>query len=455
MFKKLQSPPNVLIAFSSNSRKWNTRATSEKLQELSLRLPSQLSMIYADHYCIQQGAAFQETEGDLVVLLGSFPEALTASCLLSNAQVEAALGETSDPAGIDALLAAGGIDATVDWKVFIVNVCPRASGPHSFIAALTKRFPRASIMGGVSATGCTATSHKGVFSSTMGDVKRGRESSVSILALAGNCPLHCLVSRGVEPVSPLYSLHDVTSEEEESVFLASKFESAEEMGKMMTVNNVVHGLNHAMQTRFNDGLTAGLLLGSRLASPPHDADPPFWLVPLSDSHILDTGIALEVYSEFGQPTPNQMRIYRLSNKACMADVPRALELAKARFADLGAKVMGCILFSCTGRGPRADFFSSDAYDARTFLSIFPGTPLIGTYVNGEVGPNAMADATSQTIFREGHATLQGFTAVFGIFAVPEKKKVSALYELLSGSAARGPVSAQEFVSDLLRTRRES
>lgn len=454
LVEQLQSPPNLLIAFSSNKKAFDKQGKSRALQKLSVELPTSLAFLYADHYSIQQGAQFQdagETETEaLGVLIGSFPEAQTASCLLSNAQVQAALGDSSSAEKIDELLVTAGIDPCVDYRVFIVNVCPRASNPHSFIAALTKRYPRASILGGISGTALTVTSFQGVFTSTLADAKMGRESCVSMIAIAGNCPLSCVVTRGVEPVSPVYSLHDVIDLSEESILLVPKFESTEERGNMLTVNNVVHGLNHAMQTRFNDGLTAGLLLGTRISSTPANAEP-FWLVPLTDHNVQTGGMAIEVYKEFNQPTPNELRIFRLSNKACQADVPRAMNLAKVRFAELDFKVMGCLLFSCTGRGPRADFFDSDAFDARTFISVFPEAPLLGTYVNGEVGPNAMADATSNTIFREGHASLQGFTAVFGIFAVPKIKKISSLNELLSGNS----VSAQDFVSDLLRSRREA
>jgi len=115
--------------------------------------------------------------------------------------------------------------------------------------------------------------------------------------------------------------------------------------------------------------------------------------------------------------------------------------------------MGCLLFTCSARGPEAsDFFSQDCYDARTFLSVFSGqvpVPIIGTYCNGEVGPNAQADVNSNTVFRQGHATMQGFTAVFGIFAAPEKKRTSALNEMLLGST-----SIEDFTSNLLRSRRE-
>ena len=137
-------------------------------------------------------------------------------------------------------------------------------------------------------------------------------------------------------------------------------------------------------------------------------------------------------------------------------MPSALLLAKAKFAETHQRVLGCLLFTCTARGPRADFFDSDCLDARTFLSdkIFgPDVPISGVYCNGEVGPNAMADHTAGTIFRQGHACIQGFTGVFGIFAVPDTKKTSALRDLLTLSDS--PLSPQEFVTELLKGRRES
>ena len=193
LVKRLQSPPNILVAFSSNSRGWNKKPKSHALQNLCTHLPPQCALLYADHYAVQQGREFQDedtaaaggSDGALVVTLGAFPEAVTGACLLTNAQCAEALGDADSPAPslVDALLAAVGMNPALDWRVFIVNICPKALDSHKFVTALTKRYPQASIIGGVCNTALTATFHGGNFVSTLGDAQLGRDAAFSVLAL--------------------------------------------------------------------------------------------------------------------------------------------------------------------------------------------------------------------------------------------------------------------------------
>ena len=63
----------------------------------------------------------------------------------------------------------------------------------------------------------------------------------------------------------------------------------------------------------------------------------------------------------------------------------------------------------------------EALDAKIFTEIFPSSPLVGCYCGGEIGPEAMAGESSETILRSGSAVMQAFTAVFGIFAFPQRR----------------------------------
>lgn len=50
--------------------------------------------------------------------------------------------------------------------------------------------------------------------------------------------------------------------------------------------------------------------------------------------------------------------------------------------------------------------------------MFPTSALAGFYAGGEIGPQALAQASGAVATQTGGATLQGFTAVFGLFSVP-------------------------------------
>lgn len=71
------------------------------------------------------------------------------------------------------------------------------------------------------------------------------------------------------------------------------------------------------------------------------------------------------------------------------------------------------------------FFREAAVDARTLLETLGAhLPLGGYYASGEIGPAVLADQSSATVLRRGRAAIQGFTAVFGLFALP--RSASAL-----------------------------
>ena len=56
-------------------------------------------------------------------------------------------------------------------------------------------------------------------------------------------------------------------------------------------------------------------------------------------------------------------------------------------------------------------------DAQRFNKHFPDTPCLGFYAGGEIGPMALVG--NRDIFQKGKAAVQGFTAVFLLFIVPE------------------------------------
>ena len=66
-----------------------------------------------------------------------------------------------------------------------------------------------------------------------------------------------------------------------------------------------------------------------------------------------------------------------------------------------------------------------AYDATSFARIFPHAKMLGFYAGGEIGPKALAGAPASRATQVGRAAMQGFTAVFGLFMVPQRTERAA------------------------------
>mmetsp|Transcript_22448 Transcript_22448/g.32744 ORF Transcript_22448/g.32744 Transcript_22448/m.32744 type:complete len:128 (+) Transcript_22448:1495-1878(+) len=93
---------------------------------------------------------------------------------------------------------------------------------------------------------------------------------------------------------------------------------------------------------------------------------------------------------------------------------------------LDQELMGALMFSCNGRGPRREWIGEDAMDANHFNRIVGNIPLVGFYGGGEVGPKAMA-MIRQGALRTGAAELQAFTVVLGVFLKPKLCECSRIF----------------------------
>ena len=112
-----------------------------------------------------------------------------------------------------------------------------------------------------------------------------------------------------------------------------------------------------------------------------------------------------------------MDLLDLTGESCLRDMNQTMQHLKEQTAD--EQVLGAIMVSCSARGPTATSMLNKAMaDASSFTAAFPTTPCLGFYAGGEIGPMALAGAR-RTIFRQGQAALQGFTAVFALFIVPK------------------------------------
>lgn len=129
-------------------------------------------------------------------------------------------------------------------------------------------------------------------------------------------------------------------------------------------------------------------------------------------------------------------LYTLTGRACMDDMDITMRCLREQTC--GKEILGAIMFSCNGRGPRVGFSPECMMDAKIFHRYFPSVPCLGFYACGEIGPIALAcsrtypDTASRTndsnnlknntnVFsNHGNACVQGFTAVFALFIVPTR-----------------------------------
>ena len=97
------------------------------------------------------------------------------------------------------------------------------------------------------------------------------------------------------------------------------------------------------------------------------------------------------------------------------DMDETMQLLKEQTQ--GEEILGGIMFSCAGRGPRPGrLIREPMMDASRFANVFPDVPCLGFYAGGEIGPLALA--RNENVFQTGRVALQGFTVVFALFIVP-------------------------------------
>jgi len=101
---------------------------------------------------------------------------------------------------------------------------------------------------------------------------------------------------------------------------------------------------------------------------------------------------------------------------CNRQAAPRLKAARTELIDQQQQqLLGALMFTCTAR--------DEAADALDFAAAFPHTSIVGMPAGGEIGPSARrlsggCEGATQT----GCAQMQGFTAVYGLFAVPCKQR---------------------------------
>jgi len=486
----LQSPPTIAIIWSAFGTNGFAQARPAFKDMLRRELPSAIAMVMADNAYVQNNSTYESKRKKesktlplkAVVMLGAFPEAKSHSALITKQMVVKHLKleehkdegkEEDEIVSIDTLMQSEGFDPAVDWRFFMVSVHEYDDWSTTFVKRLQARYPKASIIGGICTTGlaCASSSEKG-FTTTLDGEFQG---SLSLLGMAGNCPVQTIVSRGVEPVSDTYNITDASWSEEDN--------NAMPAGEVMRVAQCQHAARaNSSGTCPEEGVydvlvaasrrahsSFGLLMGLRIPVPTATlaiagaaASEGFVLVQVTREHIIPSEDGVHklslILEDGGDVLPTQIRFFTITAKSCARDVVTQMNTAKASFKQRNERVMGAIMFSCSARGPnKSEMLPTEMYDSSCFKKTFgDDVPLIGRYENGEIGPQAMASDEGSHIFRSGNVAVQGFTAVFGIFALPSNKAESQLKALLSATPALG-LSAEQLVgrivSDVLLKKR--
>ena len=280
---------------------------------------------------------------------------------------------------------------------------PGREGRKRKIKALVRSLPPAAhIVGGEVRTlvgtapgGDVSVTHSAGFALSLGSFP---EATVGSFALAHNAP------PGVSLVEQLEEQGALTGDWKVIIVMASVYGSA--LGQV---------LNTLQERHPAAAILGGLATGNYLLHAHH--------------HKVQTISRGCVGLMFGGNVPMQALV-------CSGTFTKAISsrLATARrqlVEEQKKELLGGLMFTCTARSERSD--------AAHFAKAFPSAPLVGMPCNGEIGPGggvrssfdtaaaASSNITEADVTQSGDVELHGFTAVFGLFAVPVRSRAAPLH----------------------------
>eukprot|EP00934_Nitzschia_sp_Nitz4_P003067 Nitzschia sp. Nitz4//scaffold387_size12074//7796//9493//NITZ4_009002-RA/size12074-processed-gene-0.5-mRNA-1//1//CDS//3329549973//3057//frame0 len=465
--ERLQAPPNLVLAFNTSRGRIQ--------EELPHALHPSTAVLGACAQSIQvnTGEDNVEFKSNASVMFASFPDAEIlpfcfeeGSTLLEDIDsFQSWLKETEK-----AKMNSGAKHRAPHWKAVVVYACGNgAAFVERFVMSMQRTLPQAAIVGGICTQGFVSTRQRTIHElerlsiqqlrnlvdqefgganglsfvekseliehiinlqkaqreALQGKVKiHTAEESVFGVVLGGEAPVRSVVTRGVksttqgdpQATSP-YVVRDVVLQKPDDP-------------DFIFQGNEVHPI-HMIQTvynkRTNETITAEEIL-TRIVTMAE-----FIGIKRDD----EDGFELHMLSPYGQivqsllvmtdGSEEQLRslegaeidFFSLNGDACCKDMDAMVKKLKEQTQ--GEEILGAVMFSCTGRGPRrGNLIREEMADARRFSNMFPGVPCLGFYAGGEVGPLALAG--NEHVFQTGKATVQGFTAVFCLFIVPVRER---------------------------------
>jgi len=323
-----------------------------------------------------------------------------------------------------------GLDPVAAYKVFVV-LGVSASGPlDMFLEALQDVYPDSTIIGGMAETAFRVKEPMKAETTRSGLVG---------LALAGHVPLHAVVSQGVKPISPIFTVtgrvcgggqkllmipyHQVSETGAETPFdtflnmngydfdylgirelPANEGEASnEEQPFVIKPFSVVSGW-HISKRRWG-GLTVlpSFLLLCFVCLHGHiqTEDGDFFVPGRSAIQVVRSQERLQVC------------LFGLEPETSMEDVRNAMHRLKAEVKRAGQELQGALMFSCNGRGPKRFLgVREESVDLKAFRGEFPRVPISGFYAYGEVGPDPLyrpglsQRSTRQCFYQSGNVALQ-------------------------------------------------
>jgi len=242
-------------------------------------------------------------------------------------------------------------------------------------------------------------------------------------------PVTALVSRGAKAISPTFEMTKLTKPTSRAAGMAAggeEHEHAHEHAQLCETVTIADGgaepvavMDAIMSSieQAGPGASRGVLLGI-------SADPSVegYTLHQLDRRMFDLqtrALRLQQREEGAEwGSSGRLRLYTLDADACKQDVRDKLGIVAAQIEADGKELLGAVMFTCSGR--TEGFFGEGAFDAKAFAARYVAASLIGMYAGGEIGPKAAADAPPSRATQVGDASLQGFTAVYGLFIVPKR-----------------------------------
>ena len=333
------------------------------------------------------------------LMLGRFPEAhfktfvLTEDIMKQQPTAEVLL----ELAGLVEVSSGSIGKEQTDWKVFCVLVAGEGGRyAEKALSAIQGKYPKAAIVGGIA---------QGAFARAAGLDLQYYEDCIVGLAMAGNVPLHALVTRGARPLGPVHTVTDcepVVGHAGSEYLLLKRCRpgdnQSENDGKLDSRNDssVLSVFEDSYRSMDQSGMGmiyAGVKLKRRagLVSPTGDCDTEpegFMLQSISNGNIQggemvimdplieaarggggggsgggsegDESTSLEqrkarrlaAWRSAENPYEGlQLQFYQLDEKTCKSDAETQLTRAKEQLDAQGRELMGALMFSCGGRGP--------------------------------------------------------------------------------------------------------
>jgi len=445
--------PSVGFLFSASG------SGPAKLSKALAALPSNCQIVGG-------GSPYPFTGHDQVIARAGGPDEDAVLTLLSlpEAHAHVFMAENGDLDAANNLLTGGrsmvrheilGLNPKIDYKMFVVTPGQGAKHIELLLQALQESHPRAAIVGGVFSRNVFCWKD-GVLQTPGG---AGKDEGIVGMALWGNVPLQAVVSRGVVPRSPACKVADWEYDgNAEVVVVKSIYRAAFPSAASEEIMNPYTVFQQDME---DDDVFVGL----QIEAPPVEGGggdetmnkaqhAPYEL--LSFEFALQEGSPVLLLSFANKPqtppTNGQLaiRFFELKTPAAQTHVQRKMKAVAEELRQKRQEVLGALLFSCNGRGPRRFLGTASAhFDALAFMTQFPETPVSGIYAMGEIGPQATyvdddeedvegggEKATSDeeeveemgAILRNsqsGSCALQGFTAVFALLVTPKRSTASS------------------------------